>query len=790
MRKTLIALAVGWAASWGLVAVGAAETARATPGGAGVAAEPISTLVLTGHNNHNWAFTSRVHAETLEATGRFRVRISDDPAATLSDAEAVRGVGLFVLDYNDLHAPRRWGEAAERALVKAVREGAGLVAIHSANNAFRGWAEYEQMLGPVWRDKAGHGPFRGLSVSIARREHPIFAGWPAGFETSDELYHGLENVAAVPTEVLALAMDKAEGGGSGREEPVAMTLTFGRGRVFATPLGHVWTDQPETKQSVLSPAFRAMLARGAEWAATGQVTLAVSWTDRREHNALSAEERSAGWTLLFDGQKATGLRGYKQAGFPDRGWAAVDGTLRHAAKGNGGDICTSEIYGDFEFECEWRVSPGGNSGIMYRCSEQMQYPWQTGREMQILDDQRHQDGRKPKTRAGTMYDLFACAADVARPAEEWNHARVVAQGSRLQHWLNHVRVVDTDAASEDYAKALAASKFTTMKDFGVPREGVVALQDHGDEVWFRNIKIRRLAPGQAASPPRFAVAGAERDGPPPAGAGKSAEPKEGAKDASKESPKADAPHSAVLPARRGEAWWGTRFDLLNTRCEGPGRVVFIGDSITQGWEGEGQKAWKEQIEPLGAVNLGIGGDRTQNVLWRLRNGHVQRLRDPARPGGLPRVFVVMIGTNNSNGQDNTAEEIADGIRAIVAELRTAFPDAWVLLLDIFPRGEKPNAQREKNARASALAAQAFAGDNRVRREDLGPRFLAEDGTLSKALFPDLLHLSPGAYERWAEAIAPWLRATLDRKPTKSGRRRRRRGGAGEPLFARTGARVG
>jgi hypothetical protein len=129
---------------------------------------------------------------------------------------------------------------------------------------------------------------------------------------------------------------------------------------------------------------------------------------------------------------------------------------------------------------------------MYRCDEKHNYPWETGREMQILDDERHADGKKPKTRAGTMYDIFACSADVARPAGEWNHARIVARGNHIEHWLNGVKVVDTDTGSDGYKQAHAQSKFPGMKDFGTTTRGVIALQDHGDDVWFRNLKVREL----------------------------------------------------------------------------------------------------------------------------------------------------------------------------------------------------------------------------------------------------------------------------------------------------------
>ena len=181
------------------------------------------------------------------------------------------------------------------------------------------------------------------------------------------------------------------------------------------------------------------------------------------------------------------------------------------------------------------------------------------------------------------------------------------------------------------------------------------------------------------------------------------------------------------------------------------RIVVLGDSITQGWNGAGKELWASHWEPRKTLNLGVGGDRTQHVLWRLDQGALTAL---AGPQNAVKVCVVMIGTNNSNGSDNTAEEIGAGIAAVVRRLRAGLPQAKVLLLDVFPRGEKPNPQRQKNANASDLAAAAFAGDAMVRRLDLAPQFLQADGTLSKETMPDLLHLSPAAYRTWAEAMAP------------------------------------
>jgi beta-glucosidase len=183
-------------------------------------------------------------------------------------------------------------------------------------------------------------------------------------------------------------------------------------------------------------------------------------------------------------------------------------------------------------------------------------------------------------------------------------------------------------------------------------------------------------------------------------------------------------------------------------------LLLIGDSITHGWEGDGKSVWEKFYTKRNAMNLGIGGDRTQHVLWRLENGNIDGLK--------PKAAVLMIGTNNSNGNDNTAEEIGAGIQAIVKKLREKLPETKVLILAVFPRGEKPNPQRDKNAKASEIASQ-LADNQNVFYLDIGPKFLQDDGTLSKEIMPDLLHLSPKGYEIWATSIEDRLAEMMGEK---------------------------
>ena len=199
---------------------------------------------------------------------------------------------------------------------------------------------------------------------------------------------------------------------------------------------------------------------------------------------------------------------------------------------------------------------------------------------------------------------------------------------------------------------------------------------------------------------------------------------------------------------------GARHQLINTRAI-PGQVdlLFIGDSITQGWEGAGKEAWEKYFGKRKPMNAGIGGDRTQHILWRLDNGNIK--------GITPKAAVLMIGTNNSGA--NTSEEIAAGITAIIAKLRKELPETKILLLAIFPRGaDKTSPQRKVNEGANAIIAK-LADDKHVFFMDLAPKFLAEDGTLSKEIMPDLLHLSPKGYEIWASSIDGKLAELLGEK---------------------------
>jgi hypothetical protein len=172
-----------------------------------------------------------------------------------------------------------------------------------------------------------------------------------------------------------------------------------------------------------------------------------------------------------------------------------DGILSLAPGAERGDLMTRDSYANFELSLEWRISEGGNSGVIYRINEQGDATWHTGPEMQVIDDDRHPDailGRDRNHTAGALYDLIGSPPGVVHPAGEWNETRIIARGNRLEHWLNGQMVVDVEVAGPRWNQLVAASKFAGMPEFGVQPEGFIALQDHGDLVSYRNVRIRRL----------------------------------------------------------------------------------------------------------------------------------------------------------------------------------------------------------------------------------------------------------------------------------------------------------
>ncbi len=212
--------------------------------------------------------------------------------------------------------------------------------------------------------------------------------------------------------------------------------------------------------------------------------------DASHSNGLTPAQRAAGWKLLFDGTSTDAWRGYRKKDFPEKGWRIEEGCL---VAGGGGDIITRDVYENFELELDWKVGKGGNSGIMFRVTERHGAPWQTGPEIQILDDAGHHVEATDPHAAGALYDLQSpAAAKAPRPVGAWNHARILVRHDRVRHWLNGVKIVDSPLAGPVWDALVAKSKFKVYEGFGAAKKGHVALQDHGTPVWFKNIRIRDL----------------------------------------------------------------------------------------------------------------------------------------------------------------------------------------------------------------------------------------------------------------------------------------------------------
>jgi len=238
--------------------------------------------------------------------------------------------------------------------------------------------------------------------------------------------------------------------------------------------------------------------------------LFTACADGMSTGAESTAADTEGWVSLFDGETFAGWRGLGRESIPAAHWVVENGTIHKVASGDvetaddgqpleGGDILTEAVWLDFELVLEWKVARGANSGVKYNVSEPMStaHPPRNaalGFEYQILDDDLHPDALNgPNRTTAALYDLIEPAADKGvRPVGEWNEARVVLVGSRGEHWLNGHKVLDFDLESEDFAQRFAASKYLPIESFATRRPGHIVLQDHGDDVWFRNLRIRSL----------------------------------------------------------------------------------------------------------------------------------------------------------------------------------------------------------------------------------------------------------------------------------------------------------
>lgn len=227
-------------------------------------------------------------------------------------------------------------------------------------------------------------------------------------------------------------------------------------------------------------------------------------------NTLTQSETEAGWTLLFDGTSFEGWTGLGRDSIPEGHWKIEDGTIHKVESGDvptapdgqpleGGDIMTTDTYRNFELKLEWKTSKGGNSGIKYNVSDSLSTAHEPqyaalGFEYQLLDDKRHPDSEEPSHRAAGLYDLIPPNDQKSlKPVGEWNQARLVFRGNHGEHWLNGEKVVEYNLDTTEFDSLFAASKYADIAGFRTRRAGHIVLQDHGNDFWFRNIKIRELS---------------------------------------------------------------------------------------------------------------------------------------------------------------------------------------------------------------------------------------------------------------------------------------------------------
>ncbi|MFT3949385.1 MAG: DUF1080 domain-containing protein [Agriterribacter sp.] len=215
-----------------------------------------------------------------------------------------------------------------------------------------------------------------------------------------------------------------------------------------------------------------------------------------QNNGLSAAEKKAGWKLLFDGTTTNGWHSYGKTTLGEA-WDVQDGALHlgpHEGEAAGGDATTADEYGNFELKLDWKISPNGNSGVIFLVNESPEYErsYLTGPEMQVLDNNGHPDAKIIKHRAGDLYDLITSKPENVKPVGEWNSIIIKLKNGKLELWQNGAKVVSTTIGDEAWNKLVAGSKFKNMPGFAKAKQGRIVLQDHGNEVWYKNIKIREL----------------------------------------------------------------------------------------------------------------------------------------------------------------------------------------------------------------------------------------------------------------------------------------------------------
>ena len=223
----------------------------------------------------------------------------------------------------------------------------------------------------------------------------------------------------------------------------------------------------------------------------------TTFAQNQKDNTLSQKEAKSGWALIFDGKNNYHWRGYTKTAFPEKGWEVVDGTLHCQGQG-GGDLIFDKKLTNFELALSWKISEGGNSGIFIYGKEVEGQPiYHSAPEYQLLDDERHADAKAGKDgnhKSGSLYDMIPAKPQNAKAAGQWNDAKIVAKNGQIEFWQNGVKVVEFMMGTDSWKKLCADSKFKDWSDFvnNPVKDGYIGLQDHGNEIWFKNIKLKEL----------------------------------------------------------------------------------------------------------------------------------------------------------------------------------------------------------------------------------------------------------------------------------------------------------
>lgn len=406
--------------------------------------------------------------EILPAIGRkynaFDVDITRDASIlTVQTLARYDAVIFFTTGELPMNASQR------TAFLQFIRRGGGFVGIHSATDTFYEWPEYGELIGGYFDN---HPWRKEVAIRIEDRDHPATRHLGSSFRINDEVYQfkswdrdRVDVLMSLDTASVDTAKDTVHR--TDNDFALAWSRSYGDGRVFYTALGHedaVWHDE----------RFQQLVVNGIVWAMGDRIST-----------------EAADWRPLFDGRTTDGWRGYQRDALPD-GWQAIDGTL--ARVGSGGDIITVEQFENFELRFDWKVEEGGNSGVFFGVNEGGDVAWHSGPEFQLLHNAGHRDGANPLTSAGSNYAVHPPVADVTRPVGEWNESGLFVSRGRVEHWMNGMHLLSYDLGDDDWRTRVDGSKFAELPLYGRSARGHIAIQDHGDPVWFRNIMIRELEP--------------------------------------------------------------------------------------------------------------------------------------------------------------------------------------------------------------------------------------------------------------------------------------------------------